>query len=300
VQKWGTVPTFTHPATLSPGLSGNSTRQAAASISLSLHKGEGSRRLDEDGVQGKAPAFLPHLRTPFAKSKYTPKGFLRYNESMSEEPISIPETIDLAAFISREAHDLKSPFNRILGFTKMVLKGMDGPLTDLQREDLTTVYENSRQAMSFVSNLIDMARLQRDEKTPQAQPCDLKDVLQRAADAWRALVPEEAAPLEMSLPQADCPAQADAALLQQAFRSLLHYAAAWTRSGAPIQVRVTPEAGRYTVHIHSRGEHDPAAAEMELTMWSFIAARILRLHGGTIRQARQGEASVSFEVHLPA
>ncbi len=219
---------------------------------------------------------------------------------MSEEPIPIPETIDLAAFISREAHDLKSPFNRILGFTKMMLKGMDGPLTDLQREDLTTVYQNSQQAMSFVSNLIDMARLQREEKTPQVQPCDLKDLLQRAADEWRTHVPEDAAPLEMSLPQAACPAQADAALLRQAFRSLLHYAAAWTRSGAPVQVRVEPEEGGYAVHIGSRGEHDPAAAEMELTMWSFIAARILQLHGGAIRQARQGEAGAAFEVHLPA
>jgi signal transduction histidine kinase len=93
--------------------------------------------------------------------------------------LNFPEELDLAAFISEEAHDLKSPFNRILGFTKMLMKGMSGPITDMQKDDLTTVYQNGSQAMTMMSNLVDMARLGRGEKSfspgrkrsqPPAQP----------------------------------------------------------------------------------------------------------------------------------
>ncbi len=47
-----------------------------------------------------------------------------------------PVNFDLGAFLSRESHDLKTPFNHIIGFSRIVLKGQDGPLTDFQREDI--------------------------------------------------------------------------------------------------------------------------------------------------------------------
>ncbi len=224
---------------------------------------------------------------------------MRYNQNMNAETVSIPENLDLSAFISREAHDLKSPFNRILGFTKMVLKGMDGPLTDLQREDLTTVYQNTQQAMSFVSNLIDMARLQRGEKTPEWQPCDLKEVLARAAREWRDAIPEESASLEMHLPE-PCPLQADETLLRQALRNLLHYLGAWVKPPASLRAEARLSGKTYHLHLGARGEHNIAAPEMDLTMWSFIAQKILQLHGGGIHTARRGEEGVEFHLTLPA
>ncbi len=83
---------------------------------------------------------------------------------MPKTAFALPTDLDLVEFISKEAHDLKSPFNRILGFTKMLLKGMSGPLTDMQKDDLTVVYENSAQAMTAMSDLVDMARLSRGKK----------------------------------------------------------------------------------------------------------------------------------------
>ena len=216
---------------------------------------------------------------------------------MPEENIPIPETIDLAAFVSREAHDLKSPFNRILGFTRMVLKGMDGPLTDLQREDLTTVYENSRQAMSFVSNLIDMARLSRGEKTPEWNEYPLDEVLTEAVKAWRADFLEERVTLKMDVPP--CTLRADVALLRQAIRYVLSYAAAWVKAPAEILVQAGESSGTCLLRVQSRGEKDIAAPEMELSMWGFIAGRIIALHGGEIRSAKRGDEGASFEIALP-
>ena len=43
---------------------------------------------------------------------------------MTKSQIEFPTKVDLEEKISVWAHDLRSPFNHILGFTKMVLKGM--------------------------------------------------------------------------------------------------------------------------------------------------------------------------------
>ena len=66
--------------------------------------------------------------------------------------LQIPNEIDLAAFISKEAHDIKSPFNRALGFLKLVLEGFDGPISEQAKNDLTDFVDvswdgNHRDAM---------------------------------------------------------------------------------------------------------------------------------------------------------
>ncbi len=213
---------------------------------------------------------------------------------MSKAQSVLPEEIDLAAFISQEAHDLKAPFNRILGFTRILLKGMDGPLTDLQREDLTTVYENSRRAMSFVSNLIDIARLSRGERTPEWDACALGGILSKAINAA-----EGRASVQVHLPAGECPLHADAALLEQGIRNLLLYAAAWVKPPAEITLQAEIHPGGYLLHIQGRGERDIAAQEMELSMWGYIAGRIIALHLGEIRTARRGEEGIEFEIFLP-
>ncbi|GAB4521617.1 MAG: hypothetical protein Fur0018_02220 [Anaerolineales bacterium] len=218
---------------------------------------------------------------------------------MNEETVFIPTEIDLTAFISQEAHDLKSPFNRILGFTKMVLKGMDGPLTDLQREDLTTVYENSQQALAFIGNLVDMARLSRGEKNPEIQPCTLQHVFSRALETWRSTFPEGRIALENNLPPEDCTLQADANLLAQAYQHMLFYVATWIRKPGRMSVQAACAEGRLRLRITGYGEKDIAAPQMELTMWSFVAGRILTLHGGALHGTIEAGKSITLEANLP-
>jgi len=84
---------------------------------------------------------------------------------MTKTTFEILTDIDLAEFISRRAHDLRTPYNHVVGFTKMVLNEQSGPLTDMQKEDLSISYKSAMRALWVMNNLIDMARLSRDERT---------------------------------------------------------------------------------------------------------------------------------------
>src|SRR5512135_1784371 len=98
---------------------------------------------------------------------------------MATKPIQLPTQIDLELFISEQAHDLRTPFNHIIGFSKMTLNTVgDLPLTSYQKEDLTTVYRSGLRALGLMNGLIDIARINRDEKELKPADVDLEPILE--------------------------------------------------------------------------------------------------------------------------
>lgn len=81
-------------------------------------------------------------------------------------------TFDKAS-IKRMRHDLKTPLNSITGFSKVILNGIDGPITDFQREDLTTVFESGQRLLGMIEDV--MGIMERDAAKRQAV-CDEVDI----------------------------------------------------------------------------------------------------------------------------
>ncbi len=218
---------------------------------------------------------------------------------MPKTTFDIPEQFDIVEFISKEAHDLKSPFNRILGFTKMLLKGMSGPLTDMQKDDLTIVYENSAQAMTAMSNLVDMARLSRGEKAFAPVEANLNHILAQTAAYWKQNKAVKDVELVTNLPEAETKVRADESLLKQCLLNWILCAVEYTQ--APAQVALTLESlgTDALLTIQSQGKRNIAAAEMILTMSAYIGQAILKLHNGQVLLAEGDDEGALIRVSLP-
>ncbi|HEX2995950.1 MAG TPA: HAMP domain-containing sensor histidine kinase [Anaerolineales bacterium] len=63
-------------------------------------------------------------------------------------------------FLSSSSHDLRSPLNPIIGFSKLLLKGMDGPLTELQRGDVEIIYEAGNKLHQMLLNVIYLSKIE--------------------------------------------------------------------------------------------------------------------------------------------
>ena len=99
--------------------------------------------------------------------------------------LHIPTEIDLAAFISKEAHDLKSPFNRALGFLKLVLDGFSGPIPEQVGKDLTIAYQNTLYSLMMLDALVDVARLGRGESDLTLDAHSVNFILQKTISEWK-------------------------------------------------------------------------------------------------------------------
>jgi signal transduction histidine kinase len=219
---------------------------------------------------------------------------------MGKLVFDFPDQIDLAQFVSVEAHDLRSPFNHVVGFSKLMLNGQDGPLTDLQKEDLTTVYRSALRALTLMNNLIDMARLGRREKTVSPALLDTLRVLDEAVAQWKKVNPGRQIQVEIDGQPALPALQADEAHLKQAVVSFMGYAAEYVENPAKIIVRAEAEPGWHVITITSTGKRPPFVPALDLSMYGFIGRGMVELNGGLIRSGedRADGATICFALPL--
>src|SRR5579859_592508 len=60
-------------------------------------------------------------------------------------------------FLANMSHELRTPLNSIIGFSRVILKGIDGPLTDLQSQDLSSINSAGQHLLGLINDILDMA-----------------------------------------------------------------------------------------------------------------------------------------------
>ncbi|MBN1564683.1 MAG: GAF domain-containing protein [Anaerolineae bacterium] len=63
-------------------------------------------------------------------------------------------------FLAAMSHELRTPLNSIIGFSRVILKGIDGPLTDMQEQDLATIHDSGKHLLGLVNDILDQAKIE--------------------------------------------------------------------------------------------------------------------------------------------
>ena len=105
---------------------------------------------------------------------------------MAEE--KTPET---ATVLASFAHDLRSPLNAVIGFSRIMLKGIDGPLNDLQSQDLETIHESGQHLLGLINNILDMSKIEAGKMELQMDYTDLEEIVDAAVTTGHGLVQDK-------------------------------------------------------------------------------------------------------------
>ena len=127
------------------------------------------------------------------------------------------------ASLSVGSRELATELNTIIGFSRLILKEADGPLTDLQRTDLAAIYKSGYELLGLIDNVITLSELEGGSRQLEQQSVNLTALLrevlaiarQRLVDTTFEWQDEEALPLLWG----------DPSLLRQAFLGLMTTAA---------------------------------------------------------------------------
>ncbi len=206
---------------------------------------------------------------------------------MANATLEIPTQVELARFVSHWAHDLRSPFNHILGFTKIVLNGQDGPLTDLQKEDLTTAYNSSLRALSLVNNLIDIARLIEKEKEINLVELGVAQTVEQSVYQWKKFNPLKEIQVENLIEPGTSPILADEAQFRQTISSLMAYVTEFVEKPAKISLQGSVEPKVFVITIQSNGQKSRHQSAFDLEMYGFISRALIELQGGVLRSQEE-------------
>ena len=219
---------------------------------------------------------------------------------MADKKIVLPERIDLDAFISTQAHDLRTPFNHITGFSKMLLNTVgDAPLSELQKEDLGTVYRSGMRALTLLNGLIDVARINQHEKEPNPKNIDIEQLIAQSLAQWKKFNPGS----EMALDyQVITPAKmilTDEQLGRQIISSFIAYVALFCEGKAAIEITASEEPGWFVFTITSQGVKTRQPSQMDLELLGYVNRCLVELQNGQVRQAEETEDGAIIKFGLP-
>ena len=218
---------------------------------------------------------------------------------MAKAMPEFPTHFDLGAFLSRESHDLRAPFNHIVGFSRIVLKGQEGPLTDFQREDLTTVYNSGVRALFMLSSLIEIARISAGKKELSLAEIELTPFINEAVVYWRRNNPAKDVQIEFEISIASPTMYADETQLRQVISSLVSYVVEYIQDAAKVVLTVTEESEWLVTTIQSVGQKASSQSALDLEMLGYISRAYIEQHGGDIRVREETDEGAVVCFALP-
>lgn len=160
-----------------------------------------------------------------------------------------------AALLSSVSHDLRTPLTAILGSVAELRKTEDNPLVE-------AIDTEAQRLKRFVSNLLDMARVEAGALKLDTEPVDLTDAVASAVHDTRATLAGHAIDLQVSpgLPLV----RVDPKLFHHCLINLLDNAGRYADAGTPIIILAERLPGMLMLSILDEGPGLPTGREREV------------------------------------
>ncbi len=204
---------------------------------------------------------------------------------------------DLDTFLDWASHDFKTPLNAVIGFTKVVLKGIDGPVNEMQVTDLTTAHTGGQRMLSLTSMLVDIARLNTGKIELSPAEGSLADLIHETAARWRTQNPNK--PLQVDAVLNAPVIHFDTLRMRQALAFLLNYAALHVAEGGQVILSAADDESGINFTIQSSGERPRDKGEMDKAMLAYIGEALIALHSGSMTMIRSGEDNALIMFSVP-
>lgn len=92
---------------------------------------------------------------------------------------------DKEEFAAMVSHELKTPLIPISGYAELFLDGSLGNITELQREKMQVMYENSIRLTTLIQDILDARKIELKRLTLDIQTTSIKEIVKRCIDVFR-------------------------------------------------------------------------------------------------------------------
>lgn len=159
------------------------------------------------------------------------------------------------ALLDAVSHDLRTPLSSIVGAVTGLLAEGDKYDKDVKETLLKAIDEGARRMNRFITNLLDMARIDSGILKPHREWCDMLDIIGVAAKEVREMLPE--ARLTINVPEELPLVEADFGLLEQVLINLLENAAKYSPSDSSVFLNIDAKKGELRASVLDSGPPVP-------------------------------------------
>ena len=224
-------------------------------------------------------------------------------------------------FLANVSHELRTPMNAIIGYSKLMLDGLDGELNSQQEADLQRVTTAADNLLGLINGLLDLSKIEAGRMEINVEEVDVRPIVEDVLALVRPQSDAKELDVRASIPAELPPILADRARFRQVLVNLMSNAVKFTDSGA-VTVTATSGDGWVTLAVADTGIGISSEAQAYIFdefrqadasttrryggtgLGLAISKRLVALHGGRIwvESGANGGAVFSFTmpVHVRA
>ena len=221
-------------------------------------------------------------------------------------------------FLANMSHELRTPLNSIIGFSRIMMKGMTGPITDEQYIDLESIYNSGQHLLNLINDILDLAKLEAGKMALVFDKLDLYELANSVMVTTKGLVHDKNVDLHVSIDPSTQYIVADKIRLRQILLNLLSNAAKFTQNGT---ISLTSRPGETAdsiiicvedsgtgieqatlpriFDIFEQGKNSLYPESSGTGLGLSIVKELVQLHNGKITVDSKIGEGTSFYIHLP-
>ncbi len=241
-------------------------------------------------------------------------GRLFVMRSVGDKPGGERAAGDIVALMS---HELRTPLTAAAGFAALLASRRLGELTPSQAHAVRRIQRQCARLLARINDVLDTAQMEWGELRLSLGRVGSAELLNECVNRNRPLAEAKQVRLALALDD-DLPAlQADPARLRRVLDILIENAIDFSPRGDTVRIAARNESGQLVIEVRDRGPSVPASAQEHVfekfaqvlphgkkTRGSgvglYLAANLVRMHGGQIRLERPPDRGCAFVVSLPA
>ena len=154
-------------------------------------------------------------------------------------------------FIANVSHELKTPMTTIAGFADGILDGTIPP--DKERQYLQVISSETRRLSRLVRSMLDLSRLQSDERAAQQQ-FDICETMLQVLVSLEGKITAKSLEVDTQLPDDPVQVWGDQDAITQVCYNLLDNAIKFSPEGGTLSISITVKGSKAYISIRNQGQ----------------------------------------------
>lgn len=218
-------------------------------------------------------------------------------------------------FISNLSHDLRSPLQSIIGYTKVLLDGTSEP--DKQEKYLTIVLNESERLTKLVNDILDLSKIQSGHLVLDKSNFDLHALILNELDKFEGRIESKMLQVKIDFMDSGCQTYADYAGIQRVFQNLIDNAVKFVNVKGILEIKTELQDQKVLISLRNTGvvlrpeelteiwqrfsKLDRARSEHKDSsgLGLAIVREIMKAHDERIEVLSNPESGVVFQLTLP-
>jgi signal transduction histidine kinase len=241
------------------------------------------------------------------------------NEKLRRQALQLEQaSAAKSQFLANMSHEFRTPLNAILGYTNMLLQGVNGEMTTHQRRNLQRIDSNGRHLLQVINEILDITRIEAGRMPLNESEFKIPELFQEVIAEMDPIIARTKLAVSTALAPELPELHSDRQKVKQIVLNLLSNALKFTHKGS-VQVSAAYELATSTVTLSVKDTGIGIAPEhLEKIFEDFqqvdnsptrpyggtglglsICRRLAAMMGGRVTVQSTLEQGSTFTLHLP-